>query len=276
MSLFIASLNSGSNGNCYYVGNENEAIFVDAGISCKEIEMRMKRLSLQMDKVKAIFVSHEHSDHISGIPSLVKKYKIPVYITSGTLRSRKLYLDKHLLRSFSTGDEISVGGLRVKAFFKAHDASDPHSFTVTGNDVTVGVFTDIGEPCDNLASHFSQCHAAFLEANYDEQMLRDGRYPYFLKNRITNGKGHLSNVQALDVFTRHRPSFMTHLLLAHLSKDNNCPELVMNLFSNVAGHTKIIVASRDKETPVYYICNEKSGTGAPYMESREFQLSLFS
>jgi phosphoribosyl 1,2-cyclic phosphodiesterase len=278
MSLYIASLNSGSNGNCYYVGNETEAVFVDAGIPCKEIETRMKRLSLPIEKVKAVFVSHEHSDHISGIPTLVKKYKIPVYITTGTLRSRKLYIDKPLLRSFVSDETVAIGGLQVKSFFKAHDASDPHSFTISGNGVTIGVFTDIGAPCDNLAAHFRQCHAAFLESNYDEQMLQNGRYPYFLKSRITNGKGHLSNTQALDVFARHRPPFMSHLLLSHLSQDNNSPELVMNLFSNIAGHTKIIVASRERETPVYYICGENSGDNMAPREvhGREFQLSLFS
>src|ERR1700680_3739230 len=101
MSLFITSLNSGSNGNCYYVGNEREAVLVDAGISCREIERRMLRLGLSMRMVKAIFVSHEHSDHISGIPVLAKKYRLPVYITPVTLQMGRLNLDESLVTSFS-------------------------------------------------------------------------------------------------------------------------------------------------------------------------------
>src|SRR5690606_28367188 len=113
---------------------------------------------------------------------------------------------------------------------KFHDASEPHSFIVSCNEVTVGVFTDIGTPCENLVRYFRQCHAAFLEANYDEEMLEKGRYPYFLKERIRGGKGHLSNKQTLELFTSCKPSYMSHLFLSHLSRDNNSPDLVLDLF----------------------------------------------
>jgi len=118
------------------------------------------------------------------------------------------------------------------------------------------VFTDIGGPCEQLIAHFKQCHAAFLEANYDEEMLDNGKYPFVLKRRIKGGLGHLSNAQALNIFMEHRPVFMTHLFLAHLSKDNNCPELVGNLFRKYACGSQIIVASRFVETPVYQIVAE--------------------
>src|SRR5690349_7021744 len=121
MSLFITSLNSGSNGNCYYVGNDEEAIFVDAGISCRETERRMSRLGLQMEKVKAIFVSHEHSDHISGIPVLARKYKLPVYITQRTLKSGGLDLAAEQVRSFAAYQNVQIGGLSITAFPKFHD-----------------------------------------------------------------------------------------------------------------------------------------------------------
>jgi hypothetical protein len=104
-----------------------------------------------------------------------------------------------------------------------------------------------------LVKHFSQCHAAFLEANYDESLLENGRYPYFLKNRIRGGNGHLSNTQALEVFKKYRPDFMTHLFLSHLSKDNNCPNLAKDLFQAHARGTEIIIASRFEQTPVYTI-----------------------
>ena len=147
MSLYIASLNSGSNGNCYYIGNDHEAILIDAGISCMETERRLKRLGLLMKKVKAVFVSHEHTDHISGIPVLSKKYRLPVYITAGTLQYSGLKIDKHLIHSFRAYEPVNIGALSVMPFPKFHDANDPHSFIITGNTVKVGVFTDIGMAC---------------------------------------------------------------------------------------------------------------------------------
>ncbi|MCW3081568.1 MBL fold metallo-hydrolase [Segetibacter sp.] len=253
MSLFITSLNSGSNGNCYYVGNQNEAILVDVGISCREVEKRLKRLGLNIQKIKAVFVSHEHSDHIKGICTLAKKYEVPVYITAPTLLQCHFNMPEHLVKSFVPDEPILIGELAITAFAKLHDACDPYSFVVEYNKVNVGVFTDIGAPCKNLIKHFKNCHAAFLEANFDEGMLEEGNYPYFLKKRISGGNGHLSNTQALDLFNHHRPAFMTHLILSHLSKNNNCPVLVQKLFDENAKGVEIVVASRFEETPVYNI-----------------------
>lgn len=253
MSLFITSLNSGSNGNCYYIGNQNEAVLIDAGISCREIETRMKRLGLSMQKVKAVFVSHEHSDHITGLNVLTKKYQLPIYITAQTLLQGRIKIEKHLVTSFKANEPIVIGNLAITAFQKFHDAADPYSFIICCDEIKVGVFTDIGLPCKNLITHFKQCHAAFLEANYDETMLEEGRYSYFLKNRIRGGNGHLSNNQALELFKTHKPSFMSHLFLSHLSKNNNCPDLVQQLFDQDAAGVKIIIASRYQETEVYHI-----------------------
>ncbi|MDN5284940.1 MAG: fold metallo-hydrolase [Mucilaginibacter sp.] len=253
MSLFITSLNSGSNGNCYYVGNEREAILVDAGISCRETEKRMARLGLSMQKVKAIFVSHEHSDHIRGIPVLAKKFKLPVYITPGTLLHLGNSLDMQQVHHLQEFETVNIGELQVTSFPKEHDASEPHSFMVSYNDINVGVFTDIGVVCDRLIRYFGQCHAAFLEANYDDEMLDNGGYPYHLKRRIRGGKGHLSNKQALALFMTHKPAHMTHLLLSHLSHNNNDPKLVEDLFTACNTGIHITVASRFAETPVYHI-----------------------
>ena len=253
MSLFITSLNSGSNGNCYFIGNDREAVLVDAGISCKETEKRMDRLGLPMERIKAIFVSHEHSDHINGIPVLAKKYRLPVYITPDTLSNSGLRLDGQFVRVFRAGEQVSIGELVVTAFSKLHDAAEPHSFIVTARGITIGIFTDIGEPCQEVIRHFQQCRAAFLEANYDERMLTEGRYPAYLKKRISGAHGHLSNTQALELFRTHKPPFMSHLLLSHLSKENNRPELARELFIPHADGTEIIVASRHEETAVYTI-----------------------
>src|SRR5690606_11763394 len=201
MGLFVTSLNSGSNGNCYYIGNEHEAILIDGGISCRETEKRMRRLGLSLSKVKAIFVSHEHGDHIHGVPALSKKYKLPVYITPATLNNGRVIIREELVNPFRAYQPVTIGNYNLTVFTKEHDACDPLSFIISSNGVTIGVFTDIGVSCNHVTQHFSQCHAAFLESNYDEQMLETGRYPYHLKNRIRGGKGHLSNAQAMRLFT---------------------------------------------------------------------------
>ncbi|MFC4210508.1 MBL fold metallo-hydrolase [Pedobacter lithocola] len=256
MALYFTSINSGSNGNCYYVGNKNEAVLVDVGISCKEVEKRMARLGLSMSNIKAIFISHEHGDHIKGLSVLSKKYDLPVYITDNTLRNSRLILNENNVFTFNHLDTICIGNLKVSAFSKLHDAADPFSFTIECSDVRVGVFTDIGAVCDRLISQFKTCNAAFLEANYDAQMLESGNYPYHLKRRITSGRGHLSNHQALALFQNHKPEYMSHLLLSHLSKDNNDPTLVENLFKASAGNTFISVASRNEEGFLYYVDNK--------------------
>jgi phosphoribosyl 1,2-cyclic phosphodiesterase len=263
MALFIASLNSGSNGNCYYIGNQEEAVLVDVGISCREIGKRMEQLGLDPTIIKAVFITHEHTDHISGLPSLVKKYRLPIYITGATYRATGFSLDETLVRPFMAFQPVHIGGLSVTAFPKKHDADDPHSVVITSCGITVGVLTDIGIPCKNVIQHFSLCHAVFLEANYDADMLARGRYPFFLKKRITAGHGHLSNAQALDLFLRYRPSFMTHVLLSHLSKENNNPALVEELFNRHAGGVKIVHAPRDRATAVYHICESALPSGIP-------------
>ena len=251
MSLQIASLNSGSNANCYYIGNKNEAVLIDAGLSCRETDKRMKRLGLDIRLVKAIFISHEHADHIAGLPVLSKKYNLPVYITHNTLSNCHFQIGKDLAYSFMHNNSISIGELSVIPFMKSHDANDPHSFIVSNNTVHVGVITDIGYACKHVIKHFKLCDAVFLESNYCEQMLENGSYPFHLKKRISSKKGHLSNDQALELFLKHRPENLQLLILSHLSQNNNHPEIVNTLFTQHAAGVKVIVASRHKETAVF-------------------------
>lgn len=272
MSLFICSLNSGSNGNCYYIGNNEEAILVDAGISCRETEKRMHKQGLSMNKVKAIFISHEHTDHVKGVTTLANKYQLPVYITTATALNGPRLI-RHLSKTFKANETIAIGELMVTAFAKKHDANDPHSFIISHNTVTVGVFTDIGVVCEDVTSYFKRCHAIFLESNYDEEMLENGRYPFHLKNRIRGGHGHLSNKQALQLFLDHRPGFMSHVLLSHLSKENNTPELAMGLFEKHAGEVVVTVASRHEATAVYEIGGMAKQT--VQVSARPMQLDLF-
>jgi len=275
MALSFTSLNSGSNGNCYYIENQHDAILIDAGITCRETEKRMGRLGLSMTKVRAIFVSHEHSDHIRGVPVIAKKYDLPVFITDGTLKKSGFNLESRLLKTFTAHNAVQIGELEITALPKFHDASDPHSFIVSCNEIKVGVFTDIGIPCENVIRYFSTCHAAFLEANYDEVMLENGRYPYHLKERIRGGHGHLSNKQALELFCNNG-THMSHLLLSHLSRDNNSPDLVFQLFKKRSTGTEIIVASREMESKVYRINSPSFVPTGKKVKSQNIQYSLFS
>jgi len=251
MPLFVSSVASGSNGNCYYVGNDSEAILVDAGISCRETEKRLARQGLSMQRVKAIFISHEHTDHIKGLSVLANKYQLPVFLSDGTRAGCRLAIPDRLLHPLADLQTVTVGALTITSFRKYHDAADPHSFLINSGEYTVGVFTDIGRVCERVMDYFRQCDAAFLETNYDEHMLMGGRYPFFLKNRIRGGYGHLSNREALELFRQYRSPKLSHLFLSHLSRDNNDPELVYNLFSEHREGTEIIVAGRYAETAVY-------------------------
>ena len=273
MALYFTSLNSGSNGNCYYVGTKTDAVLIDVGLSCRETEKRMKQLGLSMKTVKAIFVSHEHGDHIKGVSTLANKYSLPVYITAKTAKHGPRLIS-HLTKSFVANKSISVSDLIITPFVKCHDASDPHSFIISCNGITIGVLTDIGNVCKEVIHYFKQCHAVFLEANYDEIMLENGKYPVQLKNRIRGGEGHLSNKEALELFVTHRSPALSHLLLSHLSKENNSPEMVEELFQQHANGTHIIIASRYQATPVYSI----AGYGFNADESvitKPVQLGLF-
>lgn len=235
----------------------------------------MTRLGLSMKAVKAIFISHEHGDHIKGVNVLSKKYNLPVYFTENTFRFSRLSVQKSLVRIFRADEPMAVGGLGITAFAKHHDARDPHSFIIEGNDTTIGVFTDIGNVCDNLTRYFKLCHAAFLEANYDADMLEQGRYPIHLKQRIRGGKGHLSNDEALALFKQHRPAHMSHIFLAHLSKDNNNPELVAELFNRHANGTEVVIASRYNETGVYHIQSQATTQTYATAPVLGLQASLF-
>ena len=251
-------------------------MLIDGGISCRETEKRMNKLALPMKRVKAIFVSHEHGDHIYGVARLSKKYQLPVYITSPTLKNGNLTLREELVLPFKAYEPIRIGNLMVTPFPKFHDAADPHSFIVSSDTVNVGVFTDIGRTCEHLVKHFRECHAVFLEANYDEVMLDTGRYPLGLKNRIRDGFGHLSNTQALELFRQHKSRQLSHLFLSHLSKQNNSPKLVKDMFTKMADGTEIVIAPRNKETKLYHIRNIEVNRFQKFStQNTQLQLTLF-
>lgn len=253
MHVQVASLNSGSNGNCYYIGNSEDAVLVDIGISWRETENRMRQLGLDPQKLRAVFISHEHTDHISGLPGFCKKNKIPVYITQQTFSATGFTISGELVKGFAGFETVTMGSLQVTAFPKQHDAIDPHSFVISCGGIHIGVFTDIGAPCKNVVHYFRQCHAVFLETNYDDTMLAESRYPPVLQKRIRSSHGHLSNTQALELFTRHRSRQLTHLFLSHLSRENNDPDLVLRTFAPFAGTVQVVHAPRDRATALYTI-----------------------
>ena len=249
----ICAIASGSNGNCYYIGNHSEAVLVDAGISCKQILQRMKDRNLNPLKVKSVFISHEHSDHISGARVFGNRMQVPVYLTSKTYYGAYKNMRPDYPRFFNPGDTVEVGEFSIHSFLKNHDASDPCSFRIQYKNKSVGVFTDIGEPCENVTSNLQKCDGLFLETNYDEKMLWEGKYPFFLKQRVASSVGHLSNMQAFNLLHNHAGENLKCVFLSHLSRDNNKPEIAHNSMLPFFSRFDIKLTSRYEAGEVYQL-----------------------
>ncbi len=249
----ICSIASGSNGNCYYVSNGDESILIDVGISRKQVLERMSSKGLDASKIKAIFISHEHTDHYRGVRVLSNKLSVPVYITQKTYEKSWHPNRPKSYRFFSPGDIINVGRFKIHSFLKNHDAVEPCSFRVEHNNTNVGVLTDIGSACDNVKKHLSLCDALFLESNYDEDMLFNGTYPQHLKVRVSSDKGHLSNKDAAKLLEEYHNENLKLVLLSHLSGENNKPEIALSAFDNLKNKFKIDIAGRNSISDVYEI-----------------------
>jgi len=245
------SIASGSNGNCYYVAKGKQAILVDIGINTKHVELRMWNLGLNPTDIQAIFITHEHSDHIRGLSVFCKRYQIPVYLTEGTYAGTKLRLPEHLVHIILPNATIKVGELTVFGIPKYHDAKEPCSFVVSDGKTNVSILTDIGRVCDNVKHVIKHSDALFLESNYDEELLDKGRYSYYLKNRIRSGWGHISNKIALELFVNHRSPRLKHLILGHLSRENNTIDIVQSVFSPYCKDIKLSIATRDCESDMF-------------------------
>ncbi len=251
--LEICAIASGSNGNCYYIGNEKDAILIDAGISAKQIILRMKERNLNPAKVKAVFVTHEHSDHMRGVRGVSKKLQVPIYLTAKTHSGAYKNLRPDYPKYFKPGEAIEIGEFTIHSFLKNHDASEPCSFRVQYKEKNIGVFTDIGEACDNVTLHLKKCDGLFLESNYDEKMLWEGRYPYFLKKRVASEVGHLSNDQAFELLDKHTNKNLQCVFLSHISKENNTPEIALERMDSLTSRFEVKVATRFEATKVYKI-----------------------
>ncbi len=246
----VCALASGSNGNCYYIGNESEAILIDAGISRRQIIDRMRNRRLNPLKVKAVFITHEHSDHYKGAKVLSKKLGIPVYMSSKTHKNSYLTMRPSNVLTFEPGDVIQIGDFTIHSFSKLHDAIDPCSFRVEHENNNIGVFTDIGAACDNVKNHICLCNFLFLESNYDIDMLETGKYPLYLKKRVASEYGHLSNDQAFELIQSHAGENLKNILLSHISEDNNRGEIALDTFKALQNKYNIQLTSRYAPTEV--------------------------
>jgi len=254
----ICALASGSNGNCYYIGNEEDAVLIDAGITCKQILCRMEEKHLDPARIRAIFISHEHSDHVRGIRVLGKKLRIPAYLTRNTLKSLYYTHEPDAIRFFEPGQSVEIASFTIHSFLKNHDASEPTSFRIESKGLNVGVFTDIGAPCANVISHLNLCNALFLETNYDDKMLWEGTYPYYLKKRIGSEVGHLSNRQAFDLLNEHAGNELQCVFLSHLSAENNTPQKAYEEIRPLSEKFIIKLTSRYEPGEVYELSSFES------------------
>ena len=226
----MASLSSGSSGNCIYIGSENHHILIDSGISKKRVEEGLKALELTPTDISGIFITHEHTDHIGGLGVLSRKYGLPIYATEGTIeqirRTSSLgTMPEGLYHPIHAGEDVTIGDLKLHPFAVAHDAAEPVAYRVNSNGSSVAVVTDLGEYTEEIVTGLQGLDALFLEANHDVRMLQVGPYPYPLKQRIMSRLGHLSNEAAGQFLLRLLHPGMKKVLLGHLSKENNYSEL---------------------------------------------------
>lgn len=252
--LDVCALASGSKGNAIYVSDGATAILVDAGLSGRELERRMRAKGLEPEKLSAVLVTHEHSDHIRGAGVLSRRYKIPVYITAKTARAIDSRLGKpHETVYFDIGSKFSVGELNVHPFSTSHDACDPAGFTVERGGRKVGVATDLGIATSMVRHHLKDCGLLVLEANHDPRMLIEGPYPWPLKQRIRGRTGHLSNTESRDLIGELVNGGLSQVVLAHLSETNNTPEKALREVTPAmnGSKTRLAVALQDHGSDVF-------------------------
>jgi phosphoribosyl 1,2-cyclic phosphodiesterase len=223
--LSVCVLASGSRGNATYLSDGHTAILIDAGLSGVEIQRRMADKGLDPCCLDAILVSHEHTDHIQGVGVLSRRLGLPVYISDRTLQAARPVLGKLSgISPFACGHAFAIGSLVVHPFSISHDAEDPAGFTIACNGAKVGLATDLGIATRLVKTHLAACDILILEANHDTRMLIDGPYPWPLKQRIRGRSGHLSNDDTAVLVEALQHDRLAHVILAHLSEENNMPE----------------------------------------------------
>ena len=265
--MITFSLQSGSNGNAFYVEHNDVGLLFDAGISGKQARMRMEAHGRDIRKAKALLITHDHTDHVRNAGVFQRLFKIPIYMTEPTYRaSRNMLGQVYDIRYFKAGDTLEFGPVRVHSQPTPHDAADGLTYIVetgekaaapgaSGNGSNgrkrLGIFTDLGHPTDALIAQLESVDAAFLESNYDPMMLEEGPYPPDLKARIRGAGGHLSNEESAQLIQhcngRHR-----WIALAHLSEHNNHPTVALKTHRSLLGHERVLhVAGRYEVSEIY-------------------------
>lgn len=219
----IVPLFSSSKGNSYYICGNHEGILVDCGRSCKQVENALLTNEIDTRTIKGVFVTHEHIDHCQALRVFAKRYNLPVYATQGTLqalvKSEKVDKNADLI---AVENEIVLGDMRIKRVDTSHDASESCGYLIdTADHRRCAVVTDTGYLTPDVVDALTNCNMAVIESNHDVQMLRNGPYPYILKQRVLSEKGHLSNIDCAHILPQIIESGATRILLAHLSQENN-------------------------------------------------------
>jgi phosphoribosyl 1,2-cyclic phosphodiesterase len=233
MAVSVSLLASGSRGNSAVIASSTTRILVDAGLSCRETFKRMKAIGEDPHALSAILITHEHSDHVAGLQRLASKLKVPVFLTEPTRHAwNRAMRDEEgkvpelpKLEHFAAGRSFQVGDIAVTSFTIPHDAADPVGFTFCAEGVKIGFATDLGYIPVSVRRHLSGCQVLVLESNHDLEMLRSGPYPWPVKQRVMSRVGHLSNDALAEFFSSDYDGDAAYVVLAHLSEQNNHPEI---------------------------------------------------
>jgi len=237
VGIKLSVLASGSKGNSIYLATERVQLLVDAGLSAREIERRLLSISVSPKDLSGIVVTHEHVDHVRSIGSLSRRYKLPVYLNRGTYLQLPAAVGRlHEKEEFVAGRSFTIGDIILHPFSVSHDAADPVGFTLLNGSVKIGLCTDLGAATRLVHRHLEHCSALVLEANYDLEMLKNGPYPWPVKQRIKSRLGHLSNQQSGEVLKQVFNEGLQELILAHMSETNNSPEMLLKAFSTILDH----------------------------------------
>jgi phosphoribosyl 1,2-cyclic phosphodiesterase len=227
MKLNFCSLSSGSSGNCYYLGNEFHGILIDAGISAGAIRKFLKSINISVDTIMGVLVTHNHWDHIKGLEVLTRRNSIPAFTTENiweSILSPSKKITRDCIRKIPLQQKFHLAGFDIEAFPIYHDAPETIGFHICTGNKKVTIVTDLGHICETAAPYIKAANLLVIESNYDEQMLLNGSYPPFLKTRIQSDSGHLGNHQTSTFLAGAIHDNLSHICLAHLSKNNNTPE----------------------------------------------------